>query len=115
MEGNTVIQYDTLGLLSAWPEPEQADARALPSPPTPPSYAVFRSKITASVNEVPVIVAQDYYSLDCNGSGGGGEAAAAPLPAEEEEALRADPSLETAWFRPNARFKSPMVQLHKGA
>lgn len=110
MEGNTVIQYDTLGLLSASPQPEQADAGPPPSPPTPPSYTVFRSKRTASVNEVPVVVAQDYYSLD-----GGGEPAAAPLPAEEDEALRADPALETAWFRPNARFKSPMVQLHKGA
>lgn len=45
-------------------------------------------------------------------------ARASPAPSRQAEpstpAREAEPRLESGWFRDNVKFRSPMLQLHKG-
>lgn len=66
----------------------------------------------------PAADAIDYFSLDV---GAELEQAAAAVPELTKEAEPKTPmkgaensSLESVWFRGNSKFKSPMLQLHKG-
>ncbi|KAK9085266.1 hypothetical protein Sjap_025677 [Stephania japonica] len=58
--------------------------------------------------DVDCVQAPDYLSLSLAAAESPDHSPAVPAPAQPPE-----PPLERGWFRPNARFKSPMLQLHK--
>lgn len=92
-----------------------------PSSPTPSDsepYLVLRNHIPISTNSTPLpeTSAPEFFSLDVDADDWRTPTPplkrsrlATPLP--DEEPTR---SLEAGWFRANCRFKSPMLQLHKG-
>lgn len=107
MESNGGIVYETLDALPFF---------TISDPDSSESYAVFRNQITESADFSADIPVADYFSLD---------AAAAETPRREVEGSPSLPSAdranggennasELAWFRAGSRFKSPMLQLHKG-
>lgn len=79
---------------------------------------MFRNEISLSVVQPrsPAAAAQDYFSLDLDKDedetakvGLTPVRSAAATPVKEPERR-----LEGGWFRANCRFRSPMLQLHKG-
>jgi non-canonical poly(A) RNA polymerase PAPD5/7 len=79
-------------------------------------YSVFRNEISLAVlnPDSRETAAPDYFSLDVGGEDSE-RIAAAPEPEPKTPAREAaTPTLERGWFRGNCRFKSPMLQLHKG-
>jgi non-canonical poly(A) RNA polymerase PAPD5/7 len=92
------------------------------------TYAVFRNEITAAGDALADIPAADFFSLDVSAVEAEPEpepepasprtpapAAAAATPSGSR-ALEDQPAQgsERAWFRGGRRFRSPMLQLHKG-
>lgn len=79
----------------------------------PDEYVVFRNEISLSTNEAaaPEAAAPDFFSLDVNDAP---NKVIRPTPSPRVQ-READPerTLESGWFRPSCRFKSPMLQLHK--
>ncbi|KAJ8424987.1 hypothetical protein Cgig2_027996 [Carnegiea gigantea] len=80
----------------------------------PDEYVVFRNEISLSTNEAaaPEAAAPDFFSLDVNDSPDK-VIRPTPSPVVQREA-DLERTLESGWFRPSCRFKSPMLQLHKG-
>lgn len=82
-------------------------------------YSIFRNEISLSTLQCtsPDTAAPDFFSLDVSKDDASerdsfSEPVAAtkpktPIPVSE-------PKLESGWFRGNCKFKSPMLQLHKG-
>lgn len=124
METPETFFYETLSPLSL-----SADEKPPPTPPPPPSsssstsdeaepYAVFRNEISVSSIQSSSIetAAPDYFSLDVDEKDVMFMRTPAPVspaatPVKEPQRER---TLEGTWFRANCRFKSPMLQLHKG-
>ena len=91
------------------------------------TYAVFRNEITAAGDALAHIPAADFFSLDVSAPASvevepepaspraPAPAAAAATPSSSR-ALEDQPAQgsERAWFRGGRRFRSPMLQLHKG-
>jgi len=93
------------------------------------TYAVFRNEITAAGDALADIPAADFFSLDVSAPASDSvepepepasprtpaPAAAAATPSGSR-ALQDQPAQgsERAWFRGGRRFRSPMLQLHKG-
>ena len=113
------ILYEALTPISL---PSSPAAESLPfnQPPLEP-YTVFRNEISLSP-ENPISVdsaAPDYFSLDVN-EPDEPVSVQTPVSAWDEPELKTpgivdEPRLENKWwFRGNSRFKSPMLQLHKG-
>lgn len=114
MDSNGGIMYETLDAFSFFgnSEPE-------PDPDPAESYAVFRNQITSTADLSVDIPVADYFSLDDVTT-----AVAAETPRCEVEESNSFPTVdrangggnasELAWFRGGSRFKSPMIQLHKG-
>ncbi|XP_052178221.1 uncharacterized protein LOC127791992 [Diospyros lotus] len=106
--------YEALSPLLA-AEPALTPERLFLSADSEP-YVVLRNEIPLSVTHCPLpeSSAPDYFSLDV--SADADEPAVdlistpSPLATPAPETER---SLEGGWFRPNYRFKSPMLQLHK--
>lgn len=114
--------YETLPALSH-PTPNQS-----PLPDDLEPYSVFRNEVTLSTPQCAPVdtAAPDFFSLDV----GADEAepnwaslsrtlAAEPTtPLHQYEpttpVLEVEPKLESGWFRGHSKFKSPMLQLHKG-
>ncbi|KAL0399386.1 UNVERIFIED_CONTAM: hypothetical protein Sradi_2281900 [Sesamum radiatum] len=112
------VLYETLSPLhvadNATPPPPQTSSSSELEP-----YVVFRNQISLDVQcPSPESAAPDYFSLDVNeaeekvtsilGTPG------PPPEAAETSTPAAERTLEGNWFRANCRFKSPMLQLHKG-
>lgn len=89
-------------------------------------YSVFRNEISLDTPQVNSVysTAQDFFSLDVAGEAE--DALPEPVtPAEPKKAalepelktpaLGPEPTLESGWFRGNCKFRSPMLQLHKGS
>lgn len=76
------------------------------------SYAVFRNQITSPADSFADIPVADYFSLDVAADNPRREETPPPPPAFR--APEGNQALEMAWFRAGSRFKSPMLQLHKG-
>lgn len=83
-------------------------------------YLVLRNHIPVSTISTPLpeTSAPDFFSLDIVDDDDGWRTptpevkrARLDTPVTEDEPKR---SLEAGWFRANCRFKSPMLQLHKG-
>lgn len=131
----TTFVYDTLpGLTLAFSPEEVIDngAELLPVPAVSwedegdaaATYAVFRNEITADGDPLKDIPAADFFSLDvsaCVEDEPGSPQT--PAPASVVEATpsgsraadeRPAQGSERAWFRGGRRFRSPMLQLHKG-
>jgi non-canonical poly(A) RNA polymerase PAPD5/7 len=98
------------------PEEEEVDATS--------TYAVFRNEITASGDPLKDIPAADFFSLDVLASveaepgspqtpSPASAVAATPASSRAAEEQPAQGS-ERAWFRGGRRFRSPILQLHKG-
>lgn len=105
------ILYETLPPLSL-STPDQS--------PTPPSdhlepYSVFRNKITISSlrSTSPDTAAPNFISLDVAADEAEPKSAW-DSPAPEPKTPAPEPKLESGWFRGRSKFKSPMLQLHKG-
>lgn len=83
---------------------------------------MYRNEISLSspnLASAAAAAAPDFFSLDVDAESEVLEQYAAPSPAREPgpetPAGAAElPRLEGVWFRGNSRFKSPMLQLHKG-
>ena len=116
-EGTSEAQnylYETLSPLSY----STTTTTAYQSPPSDDEaepYCVFRNEISLSVlnPDSHQTAAPDFFSLDV----GGAAEPIASTPAREPKTPAceaATPRLETAWFRGNCTFKSPMLKLHKG-
>lgn len=109
------------------PEPRSSSATAVTAAAeedATATYAVFRNEITAAGDPLVDIPAADFFSLDV--SGAVRAEPASPSSAAARPAAAATPSSslapteqpaqgsERAWFRGGRRFRSPMLQLHKG-
>jgi len=125
--------YDTLpGLHFAFsPEEEALDDAAAAAgqdeDDATATYAVFRNEITAAGDALADIPAANFFSLDVSAPASveaepepaspraPAPAAAAATPSSSR-ALEDQPAQgsERAWFRGGRRFRSPMLQLHKG-
>ncbi|XP_077251341.1 nucleotidyltransferase family protein [Tasmannia lanceolata] len=102
-EEETCFLYETLGLLSNSTDSEPINLSE--------QYSVIRNQISSSsVSHSPEIAPTDYFSLEFIE-----DSTPKPLLSTPSKPTpsRKDKTLERAWFRPNARFKSPMLQLHK--
>lgn len=90
-------------------------------------YSVFRNEISLDTPQVESVhsTAQDFFSLDVAGEDEAEDTLPEPVtPAEPKKsalelepktpALGPEPTLESGWFRGNCKFRSPMLQLHKG-
>ena len=124
----TTYVYDALpGLTLAFSPEEALDDGAEPRPApaaagqdeddATATYAVFRNEITAAGDALVDIPAADFFSLDVSASASveapASAAAATPSRSRAAEEQPAQGS-ERAWFRGGRRFRSPMLQLHKG-
>ncbi|KAL5989459.1 hypothetical protein ACLOJK_010351 [Asimina triloba] len=100
--------YETLAPLST-----SADSDTDSAEP----YSVFRNHISTPSSIPHHAAAPDYFSLE-SGQDSFASPEPAPLPQPPEpgpsSSFQENPSLERAWFRSDCRFKSPMLQLHKG-
>ena len=82
-------------------------------------YSVFRNEISLSEFPCPSpdSAAIDFFSLDVAAEASGRDSLPPPVVVAEEPktpALAPEPKLECGWFRGNCKFRSPMLQLHKG-
>lgn len=107
------VLYETLSALSG-----PTSGQSSPSDNLEP-YSVFRNEISLTNLRCtsPESAAPDFFSLDVNADGLDPVlvSSARPREAEPRTPVReAEPRLESGWFRGNTKFKSPMVQLHKG-
>lgn len=107
--------YETLTPLSASISSDRPPPTSFSSEP----YVVFRNQISLSSPPCssPKTVATDYFSLDVGADvkEQNGELISTPIPAATPVQIREpERTLEGSWFRANCRFKSPMLQLHKG-
>lgn len=112
--------YETLSPLSASAATTTTDHPPPPSSDDSEPYVVFRNQISLSSIHLPspVTAATDYFSLDVRADEDEPNVAliSTPLPAETPVRTRVpERTLEGGWFRSNCRFKSPMLQLHKGS
>jgi non-canonical poly(A) RNA polymerase PAPD5/7 len=125
----TTFVYDALpGLTLAFSPEEVLDDAMEPLPAAEEdatsTYAVFRNEITAAGDPLKDIPAADFFSLNVSESveaepgsprtpAPGSAVAATPASsrAAEEQPVQGS---ERAWFRGGRRFRSPMLQLHKG-
>lgn len=113
------------------PIPLYETTTALSLPPTTPNrsplsdslepYSVFRNEISLSSANCAAVdsAAPDFFSLDLGGASEQESEPKTPSRAPEftpKTKLQSplEPSLEGSWFRGNSRFRSPMLQLHKG-
>jgi non-canonical poly(A) RNA polymerase PAPD5/7 len=90
------------------------------------TYAVFRNEITEAGDVLADIPAADFFSLDVSTSASVEPEPEPEPPSPAPTAAAATPSIsraledqppqgsERAWFRGGRRFRSPMLQLHKG-
>lgn len=105
--------YETLSPLSL-----SSPAAAADDSDNLEQYSVFRNEISLSTPQCasPYSTAPDFFSLDVAGELSGGDPLPEPVtPAEPKTpALAPEPKLESGWFRGNCKFRSPMLQLHKG-
>jgi non-canonical poly(A) RNA polymerase PAPD5/7 len=122
--------YDTLPGLTLDFSPEEAlDApssypAAAAAEDATATYAVFRNEITAAGDALVDIPATDFFSLDVSAAGKAAPASPSSSVAWPAGAATPSSSLakaeqpaqgsERAWFRGGRRFRSPMLQLHKG-
>ena len=116
--------YETLGALSF----SVIDQSPPPSSDDLEPYSVFRNEISLSTLPYPnsdaAATAPDFFSLYASAADDDGRNNdSGPIPASPAPARRAEPKtpapdeeprLESGWFRGNSKFKSPMLQLHKG-
>lgn len=107
--------YETLIPLSV-PASDQSSPSDNPEP-----YSVFRNEISLTTLRCtsPDTAAADFLSLDVH-SDDMEPVLVSPAPSPSREAVpgtparEAEPRLESGWFSGNNKFKSPMLQLHKG-
>jgi non-canonical poly(A) RNA polymerase PAPD5/7 len=84
-------------------------------------YSVFRNEISLDTPQVDSIysTAPDFFSLDVNEEAEPEAENPLPEPITPVEpktpAIENEPTLEGGWFRGNCKFRSPMLQLHKGS
>lgn len=80
--------------------------------------SVFRNVISLDTPQCDSVysTAPDFFSLDVADEGEAEDPIPEPVtPAEPKTpALAPEPTLESGWFRGNCKFRSPMLQLHKG-
>jgi len=107
------IIYDTIGPLAL----SAVDDSPLSDHLEP--IAVFRNEISLETPQraSPASAAVDFFSLDVAADASARDPfpellAAAPEPMTPAPAP--EPKLESGWFHGNCKFKSPMLQLHKG-
>ncbi|KAK2999417.1 hypothetical protein RJ639_024394, partial [Escallonia herrerae] len=94
-----------------------------PPPSSDESYLVLRNQIALSTPDCPSpeTAAPDYFSLDVAADVGAKPIDASPwTPPPADVAARVPirelvRTLEGSWFRSNCRFRSPILQLHKGS
>ncbi|KAL6999505.1 polynucleotide adenylyltransferase [Sarracenia purpurea var. burkii] len=79
-------------------------------------YVVFRNEISLSTirSHSPKTAAPDYFSLDIGADAEETTVDLLSTPSPAAPVTEPEWTLETGWFRANSRFKSPMLQLHKG-
>lgn len=104
--------YDTLSPLAL-------SAANFPSPDNGESYSVFRNEISVDTPQraSPTSTTVDFFSLDVTSEAHGGVSLPEPVAAAPEPKTPTpapEPKLESVWFGGNCKFKSPMLQLHKG-
>lgn len=104
--------YDTLCPLAL----SAADS---PFPDHHEPYSVYRNEISVDTPQcaLPTSTTVDFFSLDVASEAYGHESLPEPLAATPEPKTPTpapEPKLESVWFGGNCKFKSPMLQLHKG-
>lgn len=112
MEESQNILYEALSPLSVSPTSDDTLWQSPPPDELDP-YTVFRNEISltdlhCASKESP---AQDFFSLAVNESGVDDVEEVEP---KAPPIKSAEPRMENSWFKGNSRFKSPMLQLHKG-
>lgn len=109
MEESEGFLYDTFGTLGFTVESDPDPAQ---------SYEVFRNHVTSSADSFAEIPATDYFSLDVATASPSADELPGPLetppPSSVPRGGDGGRASELAWFRSGSRFKSPMLQLHKG-
>lgn len=119
--------YETLTLTPLSPPPSAAGTATPRSSPWWDPFeqcTVFRNEISVSAlhSTATDSAAPDFFSLDVEDEaelkmprGEGAELKTLRLADGKAEPEKVpEPRLESGWFRGNSRFKSPMLQLHKG-
>ena len=118
LQNPETILYETLSPLSL--------SDSVQSPVTDSNhlepYSVYRNEISLSTLECPLVETTtiDFFSLDVATESSQRDSPPAALrtpvvEAEPKTPVRlSEPKLESGWFRGNCKFKSPMLQLHKG-
>jgi len=107
--------YDTLSPLAL------SAAADSPSPDHREPYSVFRNEISVNTPQCasPTTATVDFFSLDVASEASGHDSLPEPLAAAPEPKTPTpappEPKLESVWFGGNCKFKSPMLQLHKGS
>ena len=106
------------------PYPAAIAAAAAEEENATPTYAVFRNEITADGDPLVDIPAADFFSLDVSAAVKAEPASPSSVAARPTGSATPSSSLapadrpaqgsERAWFRGGRRFRSPMLQLHKG-
>lgn len=126
METAETILYETLSPLglTTTDEPQTTPSQPPSSPPSTSDetepYVVFRNEISLSSiqSSSTETAAPDYFSLDVVDGVQDAIDTPVPIPKSPAAALVKEPeperTIEGNWFRANCRFKSPMLQLHKG-
>ncbi|RWW33461.1 hypothetical protein GW17_00001827 [Ensete ventricosum] len=105
MEESEGFLYDTFGSLGFTVESD-------PDLDPAQSYEVFRNHVTSSADTFAEIPTTDYFSLDV--AIASPSADETPPPSSVPRGGDDGRASELAWFRAGSRFKSPMLQLHKG-
>jgi non-canonical poly(A) RNA polymerase PAPD5/7 len=113
--------YDTLPGLTLDFSPEEVEPQpsSYPAAAAEEPYAVFRNEITAAGDAIGDIPAADFFSLDVSADAKAvpaspGAATPSSSLAKTEQTAQPAQGSERAWFRGGRRFRSPMLQLHKG-
>jgi len=106
-----IIHYTTLPPLSL-------TADDSPDSDNHEQYSVFRNEISLDTPQVNSVssTAIDFFSLDVADEIEPEDTLPEPVTPVEPKtpAIEHEVKLENGWFRGNCKFKSPMLQLHKG-
>ena len=124
VQAQAIPLYETLTLTPLSPSPAGTPISSPLSDSLEP-YSVFRNEISLSAFNYAAAsesAASDFFSLDVGGGDAEELELKTPVNGEVKGKRKVEvetedlpkPMLESVWFRGESKFRSPMLQLHKG-